>query len=87
MQVKRWKVMKQATGKRQQQHLILQAPVSYPTILLTINYSISLSEGTNITSDIVCPTCGIIHFLFQQLNLAVIILERFAYFLLFIAVP
>jgi hypothetical protein len=61
--------------------------VSYPTILLTINYSISLSKGTNITSDIVCPTGGIIHLLFQQLNLAVIVLERFAYFLLFIAVP
>jgi hypothetical protein len=43
---------------------ILQAPVTYPTILLTINYSVSLSKGTNVTSNIVCTLCSIIHLLF-----------------------
>jgi hypothetical protein len=63
-------------------HSDLMAPFSYPTFLLAINHSISLSKGTDITPYVVCSTRSIIHLLLQLLNLSVIVLERFADLLL-----
>lgn len=47
----------------------------YPALPIMINDSISLGKGADIISYIVSTMCCIIHFLFQQFDLLVVVLQ------------